>query len=339
MKTVNLKKGLWFLLAGVVVSGCKKDETTSLLDSKSTFPREVLMATSGSSTSSDVPIGFASVNGMTRGGAGGKTVTVTSYSALERYAKSYSPMIILVKGTIKGSIGITVRSNKTIIGLSGATLDGPGLLIYRASNIIIKNLTIKNARKTDGITIKDKSHHVWIDHCTFTNPIYDGNLDITREADYITVSWCKFSNSKINLLIGGSDSNTSDRGKLNVTLHHNYFVDNYERNPSVRFGRVHAFNNYYFNNIGTTAGYCLSSRMKAIVRAENNYFDVKTRSLVTMGPDYGYFSAVSTNVYKGDSRNRIYTALSSWGPSYSYKSVLIPAQDVPRVVAAGAGAS
>ena len=295
-------------------------------------------STTTSSTATEVPIGYAAVNGITTGGKGGATVTVSTLSALQNAARSTSSTIIIVKGTIRGTEGITVKSNKTIIGEPGATLDGPGLLMYNVSNIIVKNLTIKNAASTDGITIKDQTHHVWIDHCTFADPQYDGNLDITQQSDFITVSWCKFTGSSLNTLIGGGDESTSDKGKLNVTYHHNYFYNNYERNPSIRFGRAHVFNNYYQNTWTSTAGYGIASRMGAIVRAENNYFDIRSNPLITIGPTHGYFSAVSTNIFKNTGRNKIQTEESDWAPTYTYKSALIAAEDVPSVVKAGAGA-
>jgi pectate lyase len=334
MKTLSLKRGLLFLLVGVVGASCTKDVNEAPLNASSTDETTV-MASSSSSTSVGTPIGFASVNGKTTGGAGGKTVTVSSFSALKKAAASSSRMIIIVKGTIKGSSGITVKSNKTIIGQKGATLDGPGLLMYRVSNIIVKNLTIKNARSTDGITIKDRSHHVWIDHCTFTNPRYDGNVDITKQSDFVTISWSKFSDSDLNLLIGGGDGSTSDKGKLNVTLHHNYFSDISERNPSFRFGKGHVFNNYYED----IRGYGIAARMGATIYAENNYFQsIKGNPLVTIGPKQGYFSGVSTNTFKSSGKNKIQTSASSWKPTYSYKSALISAASVPSVVKAGAGA-
>jgi pectate lyase len=47
-------------------------------------------------------------------------------------------------------------------------------------------------------------------------------------------------------LIGHSSSQTAaalDRGRLNVTLHHNLFENIGERAPRARFGNIHAFNN------------------------------------------------------------------------------------------------
>jgi pectate lyase len=89
----------------------------------------------------------------------------------------------------------------------------------------------------------------------------------------VTVSWCKFSyaghhaHEYVNL-IGSSDSDNDSQ--FHVTFHHNWYAEFCsERMPSVRFGRVHVFNNYYScsgNN------YCVRTRINAQVLVENNYY-------------------------------------------------------------------
>ncbi|MBN2544605.1 MAG: pectate lyase [Spirochaetes bacterium] len=207
------------------------------------------------------------------GGEGGPTVTVTSASEFESYVGLKTPYIVQVSGTINIGGQATIRNDKTIIGLgSNATLDG-GMKISHYNNLIVKNLTIKNG--DDGITIQD-CRNVWIDHCNIVDS-EDGQIDIVHASDWVTVSWCKFyytSNSGHNFvnLIGHSDDNASeDMGTLHVTFHHNWWgAICIERMPSVRFGRVHVFNNY-FNSPGNN--YCIRTRLYAEVLAENNYFE------------------------------------------------------------------
>ena len=75
----------------------------------------------------------------------------------------------------------------------------------------------------------------------------DGFIDITNEADYITISYSTFENHNKTMLIGSSGfKNIWDEGKLHVTLHHNYFHNIVQRLPRVRFGQVHVYNNYHF---------------------------------------------------------------------------------------------
>jgi len=351
MKKVSLGKGLAILLVGLVGASCTKDvqepmESTAVVsDSSKTITAASLSAVSATSTTTTTttsvgtPIGFAATNGMTTGGAGGKTVTVTSLSALKTAAASTSPMIIKVSGTITGNEAVKVKSNKTIIGLSGATLKGPGLSLVTVSNVIIKNLRIVNPTASDAITIRTKSHHIWVDHVTLESPKYDGLLDITDESDYVTVSWSKMSGAAKNSLVGSSETSFADKGKLRVTYHHNYFLNDLERSPSLSFGTGHVFNNYYQNTQTLTNGYGIASRMGATIYAENNYFDgIKGAPIATIGTQLGYVGGVSTNVFKNCGVNKIKTAASSWKPSYSYKTALIAAANVPAAVKAGAGA-
>jgi pectate lyase len=219
-------------------------------------------------------IGFAAYGGTT-GGAGGQTVTVTTASDFERYVGSHDPYIVQVQGTIDlGGSQATVRENKTIIGLgAGATIIG-GLKISHYDNLIVRNLTIKNSNN-DGLTIQD-CRRVWVDHCTFIDSA-DGQLDVVHGSDWVTVSWCKFYYTRnndhnfVNLIGHDDDNGSEDNGALHVTFHHNWWSTlSIERMPSVRYGRVHFFNNY---NNASGNNYCIRTRINAEVLAENNYFE------------------------------------------------------------------
>jgi hypothetical protein len=54
-----------------------------------------------------------------------------------------------------------------------------------------------------------------------------------------------------------------------VTYHHNYFVNTDGRNPSLRFGAVHMFNNYY----GNITDYGLAARDGAHAKVENCHYE------------------------------------------------------------------
>lgn len=296
-------------------------------------------------TSTDEPMGYATVDGMTTGGQGGQTVTVSSLSALSTALSSYSPMIIYVSGTITGTGSVNARSNKTIIGLSGATLNGVGIRIYGMSNIIIRNLKIQNVvagdDDNDAINIK-YSHHIWIDHCELSADrthgweYWDGLLDITRESNYITVSWTKFRDSHIATLVGGGIAgHESDRGKLKITYHHNYFYNLSERAPDMKYGTLHMFNNYHLNN----SGYSVAAQVGGTVRTDNNYFSNCSKPITTTinGAEPGYVSGANTNTYVNSGKPIITTSESTWVPPYEYKSVMHATADVPSVVTSGAG--
>ena len=102
---------------------------------------------------------------------------------------------------------------------------------------------------------------MWVDHCTFDDgkhpdgnePVrlgqrmqkHDGLLDITRQSDFVTVSWNHFRDHAKTSLVGGGDRATADEGRLRVTYHHNHWDGVKERAPRVRYGRVHLYNNLH----------------------------------------------------------------------------------------------
>lgn len=220
-------------------------------------------------------IGYANVGFTVTGGAGGETVTVTNGLQLKEYTDSNKPSVIYVSGTLQiNGMDTHVRPNKTIIGLgTNAVLQGGGLYLYKSTNVIIRNLTIDGSTD-DNLGILYSSN-VWVDHCTFKNA-NDGNMDISRGSDNITISWCKFyyetqQDHALACLLGSSDTEVISSNKLHVTFHHNWFGENVkERMPSIRWGTVHLFNNYY-NAPGNN--YCIRTRLNAQSRIENNVFE------------------------------------------------------------------
>jgi pectate lyase len=219
--------------------------------------------------------GYANIGLNVTGGAGGEIVTVTNGAQLNEYTDAKPPYIIYVSGTLQiNGMDTHVRPNKTIIGLgTNALLEGGGLYLYKSTNVIIRNLTIKGS--TDDNLGMLFSANVWVDHCTLMDS-KDGNMDIGRASDNITVSWCKFyyetkQDHALARLLGSSDAEIVSSNKLHVTFHHNWFGENVrERMPSIRWGTVHLYNNYY-NTPGNN--YCVRTRLNAQSRIENNVFE------------------------------------------------------------------
>ena len=215
------------------------------------------------------------------------------------------------------SITVHVPSNTSIIGMDNAKLKGVNLVLD-SDNVIIRNIQFESPydyfpswdpndgpegnwnSQYDSISIKGGTH-ISIDHSSFqdgpeTVEKYfgrkyehrDGLVDITNEADYITISYSTFENHNKTMLIGSSDSKISDEGKLHVTLHHNYFHNVVQRLPRVRFGQVHVYNNYFASD--TTNGeyayaYALGVGKNSQIYAENNVADIA-------GKDYSSFVKV-----------------------------------------------
>jgi pectate lyase len=214
-------------------------------------------------------VGWATQNGGTTGGGSAATTTVSSASALSTAVGSSSAAVIRVSGTISCSGMLRVRSNKTIIGNSGAAIVGCGLNINGDRNVIIRNLTFRGWND-DAINVQTSATNIWIDHNTFSDG-YDGAVDIKRGSDFVTVSWNRVFNHDKSMLLGHSDDNASqDTGHLRVTYHHNWFDASTQRHPRVRFGNpVHVYNNYYYKN----SGYGVASTEGAGVLVENNSFE------------------------------------------------------------------
>lgn len=300
------------------------------------------------------PRGFASVgalgypNGTTGGSGSPHFVYVTTYADLvsvllrrvdANRTLNMPPLTIYIIGTLTGSGMVDVKdaSDISIIGVGvDATLSGFGLNIVRSYNVIVRNVRIQNS-PDDGISLDANDniangHHIWIDHCTFTN-CYDGALDITHGIPYVTVSWNYFFNHDKTSLVGHSDSQTSDT-TIKVTYHHNYFDGTGQRHPRVRFGKVHVFNNYFRNVLM----YGVSSNREADVVVEGNYF---------LNVPVPYESLRVGTSYPGDlvARNNILTGTTGAGstrgtafePSMFYSYTMDPPAFIPDLVQLYAG--
>jgi pectate lyase len=301
-----------------------------------TTPETTSPTTTTPTTTSGL-IGFATQNGGTTGGAGGQTVTVSTLSALQSALSSTSPMIINISGTINGSGMYFVKSNKTINGLSGAVLNGMGLQVWTESNVIIRNVKIQNS-PLDAVTIRDNAHHVWIDHC-WLDRAADELVDVSRGGDFVTVSWTRFTGSNYGVLVGGGAVESMNTGKLNVTLHHNYFYDIAERVPFASTGIVHFFNNYVHHQNVPYNEPQVDAWNAVNIRVENNYFkNIANRTIRALN-QYGSGKILNLNNTMENCPNPLYveTAPSTWAPSYEYKSALHSATDVPSSILNGVG--
>jgi pectate lyase len=202
------------------------------------------------------------------------------------------------------AVVVRLPSNTTLIGASpGAGFRQGTLLLERVSNVIVRDLRLSDAydhfpawdprdnghgewnSAYDPLTLT-RAERVWIDHCHFDDgdrpdhlePVrlgqrvqhHDGLLDITRESDLVTVSWCRFQGHDKTLLIGGGDAHSGDEGKLRVTLHHNHFHACKERTPRVRHGRVHVAANLFSADRAEDFGYSLGIGVQSRIVAEDN---------------------------------------------------------------------
>lgn len=199
-----------------------------------------------------------------------------------------------------------------------------------------------------------RSHHVWVDHCSFSSagidkPLVlgrpfertDGLLDITRMSDLVTVSWCRFAHHDKTMLVGSSDNQPEDEGRLRVTLHHNLWQRCGERTPRVRFGRVHVANNLFLAPEAARFGYSIGVGHRARIVSDANVWET----------DPSIASARLVRALRGTQfadrgslHNGAPIAAATWPgfepPDFAPAPVagLLPARDVAAAVRAGAGA-
>jgi len=273
------------------------------------------------------------------------------------------------------NIMVKIGSNTTLIGKDkGAKIIHGNLMLEKVSNIIIKNITFEDAYDffpgwdpSDGSTGNwnsqfdlisiTNSTNVWIDHCTFSDgdrpdssfPLYfnmkhqhhDGAVDITRQSNFITLSYNYFTNHDKTSLIGSSDNASQDSGNLKVTFHHNFFENAGQRLPRVRFGEVHVYNNYY-NNIGI---YAIGIGINASIYAEANFFENladpngQIRYFDSKGPGYikdvNNVPAITGIISNSDG---VHTGSVNWNPKTRYKYKADRANDVKNICTLYAGA-
>lgn len=229
---------------------------------------------------------------------------------------------------------------------------------------------------------------VWIDHCSFNDgdrqdkmfpPVYpfpqneitqkvqhhDGMVDITNGADFVTISYSVFKDHDKAFLIGGSDSSKLDPGKLNVTIHNNYFENVGQRAPRVRFGKVHTYNNYfvgdaagnddpklsgYENHVNSLKGkhthnifrQALGAGKDSAIYSEANVFEIKNGgsefAVVNMGGKVFFDQGSIVNGKPFELKvSKPLSPDVGWKPTLYGKNKVRPASEVPAYVKANAG--
>ena len=206
---------------------------------------------------------------------------------------------------------IRVPSYTTLVGAGpGAGFVNGYIDVNGVEHVIVRNLKIVAPcdvapvwDPTDGATgawnaaydaiSVTAAAYVWIDHNTITDapvtddqlPIengvpkqcHDGAIDITRAADFVTVSYNVIDKHDKTMLVGASDSATTDLGRLRITLANNVFSNVKQRVPRVRYGQVHMLNNYFAGDkAGTpyTHSYSIGIGKSGQVVSTNNVFAI-----------------------------------------------------------------
>ncbi len=299
--------GVAALCALLVGDGCGGDRERTAAGVPADSCVEGAAASCGEAVVADVEALVAEVQGFgerTTGGRGGEAYWVTTLAdagpgSLRAGAEAAPPRWIRfrVSGDVRLASPIRVASDKTIDGRGARIgITGHGLTIDGQSNVILENLALHDGgdaggAEDDALHIVDRAHDVWVDHCSFSH-WGDGLIDVTRESTDITVSWCRFTHHDKVMLIGASPDQPGD-AVIRVTLHHNHFEGTEERHPRLRFGKVHAYNNYY----DAWGSYGAASSMRGELLSQANVFRATWHSaaIVThagQDPEEGYVRSV-----------------------------------------------
>ena len=273
----------------------------------------------------------------TIGGLFGPVVEVSTADDLEKQLNTVGAQTIVINANIdmKSKGNTRIRDNKTIVGSFkyhtiydsqfrtndawGATDDSP------SDNIVFRNLDMQAKNVANRILINVwSSRQIWIDHVNFNSTLsYDrtGNgqdevgkfiwlntpydnykdaKDRLRSPDYMTISYCKFTNRYWTVAYGTqNDEITRDR----TTLLYNWWNQNVRRCPQLGNGIMHVYNNYYNaygqkSNGSATTGIIGGDGSETV--SQNNMFNGYTagQALVMGGSttdpardDNSYFSA------------------------------------------------
>lgn len=281
-----------------------------------------------------IPDGYSGY-AVTTGGGNAAPVVVVTAEELRSLCNVDTPGVIVVKGRIDLGGSLSIGSNKTIVGADTNSGLYGGAINVTGHNCIFQNLTL-GPTKGDIMEISGGTN-VFVHKCNFVDST-DESLSIVRGADFVTVSWCKFYFTKphshaFGHLIGNRTDRVSDRGKLKVTMHHNWYDANVRgRMPRVRYGNVHIYNNYY-NNSGNI--YCIGVGHESKIRVENAHFDNVNEPWTEMDANPGEIGWAGLK-FEGCSQPSLN---SNKFPVFElpYKYILHPVDSVKNLVKKGAG--
>ena len=209
-----------------------------------------------------------------------KTTAVVAPGSLRDCAYREGPTWVLFEksGTYNLQSPLRLKNDKTIDGRGrDIRIAGMGVLTDVSSNLIFENLTftapaitVLDTSSRRALSIHNRTHHVWVDHCTFEEyPLVE--LDVKRGSHNVTVSWSRFENAQSGVLFGLPADMLRESGQQ-LTVHHNYFVGLSNFGIRVHGGELHVYNNF-FKDVKAAGFECTDS---ARCYVESNVFDVST---------------------------------------------------------------
>ncbi len=212
------------------------------------------------------------------GGRGGDVIEVTNLNddgpgSLRAAINSEGPRIVVFRtgGTIE--LQSTLEIINPFITIAGQTAPGGGItlknrssskgtLFVRTHDVVIRNLRSRPGppaeRSSNGDAIEilgPDAYNIIIDHCSFSWAI-DEVVSTWYAAHNITIQWSIIAEGlncskhekgchSMGMLLGSE-------GSGNISIHHNLFAHNHQRNPFIKTsGLVDVVNNVIYNPWGT----------------------------------------------------------------------------------------
>lgn len=183
------------------------------------------------------------------------TKVALSQGSFRECAEKDTPVWILFEkdGTYNLRSPLRIKSDKTVDGRGrDIRITGMGVLTNESSNLIFENLTFTapaitahDTTSRRALSIHNRTHHVWVDHCTFEEyPLIE--VDVKRSSYAVTLSWNRFENGQSGILFGLEPDIFVDSLQT-LTLHHNYFENLEKVGVLARHGKIHAYNNFFFD--------------------------------------------------------------------------------------------
>jgi len=175
----------------------------------------------------------------TRGGNSGERVVVTSLAdsgpgtLRQAVQKGQRTITFQISGTITLKSPLVIRQPElTIDGSSapapGITITARPVVLQDTRDVILRHLRFRDS-DDDNLRLVGACRNMLVEHCSSTRA-GDGAIDITldyktgeRPRD-VTIAWC---------LIGGTEKAMLIQSVSRVSLHHNLFTNNGQRQPQL----------------------------------------------------------------------------------------------------------
>ena len=239
--------------------------------------------------------GASGYGAATAGGRGGRVIPVTNLNdsgagSLREALLASEPRIVVFR--VAGIIDLASRINigNPYLTVAGQTAPGSGITLRAAPNagqiihvnthdVILRYLRVRSGASGNpgggqvNIQINSGAHDVIVDHCSMSWTL-DENFDITRNIPEAEdeATWPQIYNITLQrslmaegliphstgVRVGGEFAKDGWRGIHHITIHHNLFVANNARNPSVGTTGMKIINNVVYQwgseLAATTAG-------------------------------------------------------------------------------------